>query len=247
MDFIWIFLIITAIVYLLLRYYPRKPKKRQVEQVGMDSLGFLPVPYPEAILKKKIVQLHTKYDGQQIAMHDVFQRKSEGVDKPGIEDQWTYLFDLEDQAGKEPAILAQDVIAIISTHLDLPRISILTRPNVTGGFGGMMDRLVSRMANWENNTQSLRRITFPDQPDLNNRYFFFSPDEAHARAFLSPSRLVLLQNLQEHYAIDMDNDLVTIHKVVTNSSTRREQILQTLADAIDLVNILKEPPDSDKS
>lgn len=241
MDIFWILLIITAIVYLLLRYYPRKRKKNQVEEVGMDSLGFHPIPFPEAILKKKVVQLHTKYEGQQLALHDVFQKNFDGVNSAEKGDQWIYLFDIEDQAGKESTILAQDVIAIIDTRLSLPRITILTRPNATGEFGGIIDRFVSRFANWENNTQSLRKIDFLDQPEINKRYFVFSTSPDQGKTFLTIPKLEFLLNLSEHYAIDMVDDLITVHLVITGSkSSRRFRITQTLADATNLARILSE-------
>jgi len=242
MDFAWIFLIIAAVGYLFLRYYPRKKKQPQPEAVGMDSLGFSPVEYPEAVLKKKVIQLHTKYEDQQLVLHDVFELKTEpGAEaEPSVKNNWVYLFDIEDHAGKEPYVLAQDVIAIISTELNTPRINIIARPQSQGGaLGGMVDRFVSRLADWEDNTQGLKRLSFEDHPEIDKRFYIFAPLVEQAKSFLTPERLDALSNLDEPYAIDMSIDTLTIHQTMPDKRIdRRQRIENTLKDAYRLNNVL---------
>lgn len=248
MDFAWIFLIIAAVGYLVLRYYPRKKKQSQPEAVGMDSLGFSPVEYPEAVLKKKVIQMHTKYEDQHLILHDVFELNTEPVAEPQAEPKaehsaksdWVYLFDIEDHAGKEPYVLAQDVIAIISSELNTPRINIIARPQSQGGaLGGIVDRFVTRLADWEDNTQGLKRLSFEDYPKIDKRFYIFSPLVEQAKSFLTPERLDAISNLDEPYAIDMSIDTVTIHQTMPDKRIdRRLRIEQTLKDAYRLTSVL---------
>ena len=233
MDFAWIFLIIAAVIYLILRYYPRRKKPLEPESVGMETLGFTLVEYPEAVLKKKVIQLHTKYENQELVLHDVF--KKEG-DK-----EWLFLFDIMDHANKDPYLLAQDVVAIISQELNTPRLTMISRPNASGGsVGGVFNRFVSRLANWENNIQGLKQLSFTDQPNFENRFFVFSPTEEPAKTFLTPERLETLSNLDTPYAIDMGMDILTLHQNMPDRKiNRKDRIEQTLNDTQAVAEILK--------
>jgi hypothetical protein len=233
MGFFWVILGITVVIYLVLRYYPRAKTKIVVDKIGMESLGFVRVEYPEGVLKKRIVDLHTKYEGQKLAIHDVFQlTQAKG---------WIFIFDLVNEVDPEPSLVAQDMVSIFSSELNSPRIVILSRLNRTGMWGVVMDRFLSRMANWENNTQHLKPISFADEVDINKRYYIFGSDELKTRNFMTPGRLKCLLGLSNNYAIDLDEDLLTITMTIhTKDLGRKDCIQMTLNEAIGLVACLTE-------
>lgn len=231
MDYFFIVLIfIAGIVFFTFRSYQKRQRRPVIDQVGMADLGFTPATYPEAGLKRSVNQIHTKYPDQTISIHDVYQQEYTGYQ--------LYLFDLLDEAGKQPTTLAQDMLAVYSTSFSFPRITILTRPNVSGSLGNVVGKFLDRLANWEDNLQGLRQVDLKSSSDLQQRYMIFSVDEAAAREFLTPDRLDYLGKLDNHYAIDLGGDTFTLIPVIPKVAlSRRERIEEYVRDAQSLVTV----------
>jgi hypothetical protein len=231
MDYFFIALIfIAGIIIFTVRSYQKRNRRPVIDQVGMADLGFTPAPYPEASLKRSVNQIHTKYPNQMLAMHDVFQQDHA--------DFQLFLFDLIDEAGKQPTTLAQDMLAVFSAGFSFPRITILTRPNVSGSLGNVVGKFLDRMANWEDNVQGLRQVTIESSPDLQQRYMIFAVDETAARDFLTLDRLDFLGKLDNHYALDFGEDTFTLIPVMPKAAlSRRERIEEYVRDVRSLVTV----------
>jgi hypothetical protein len=229
--FFTVLLIISVVVALAFRYYPRRKKVNKPEYVGMQELGFTEVALPDATLKRNVTQLHHKYEGQKLTLQDVFQTEQGG--------QNYYLFDILDEAGKEPVLITQDMIAIISSQFNLPRLVVITRPKTSGGLGSMADRFMMNIADWEKNEQGLKFINFDDVPSLNSQFLFFSPDPVRAKEFILNVLMKYLVDLPQKFVIDLFADTFTIVQSAPDRSIpRRERIQLTLAKAVELNQIL---------
>ncbi len=234
MDYLFIVLIfIAGIILFTVRAYQKRNRRPVMDQVGMAELGFKPTAYPDAGLKRSVNQLHTKYPNQMLAMHDVFQQ-----DYPEFQ---IFLFDLLDQADKQPAILAQDMLVVFSAAFNFPRITILTRPNVSGALGSMVGKFLNRLANWDNNVQGLQQLTLENQADIHQRYMIFAVDAEAARDFLTQNVLEHLTRLDNHYAIDLGGDIFSLIPVMPNTAiSRKERIQAYVSDAQTLVPVFSQ-------
>jgi hypothetical protein len=231
MDYFFIALIfIAGIIFFTYRSYQKRQRRPVIDQVGMADLGFTPASYPEAALKRSVNQIHTKYPDQVLSMHDVFLQDHT--------DYQLFLFDLLDEAGKQPTILAQDVLAVFSAGFNFPRITILTRPNMSGSLGNVVGKFLDRLANWEDNLQGLRQVEIKSSAELQQRYMIFAVDENAAREFLTPDRLDYLSKLGNHYAIDLGGDIFTLIPVIPKAAlSRRERIDEYVRDARSLATV----------
>ncbi len=235
MDFTLVFILIISIFgFIAFRFFTRRKKTVVKDQTNRVELGFLPIPFPEADFKQSINQLHHKYSGQQIAVTDVFQKV--------VDQDYVYLFDVEDQAEKEPFVLARDMVAIRSLKLTLPRMTIMTRFKAMGGFGNVMDRFVSRHSNWDFNLQGLIQLDYESNPIISQRYLVFSPAAAEesTRQFLTDTRLSFLASLENNYVIDTLGDIFTIINASSSKElSRKAQIERSVQDAISLANLFQ--------
>jgi hypothetical protein len=231
MDYFWILLIVSGIIVFAIRYWPRRKKELPPEKVGMQELGFQEVKVPPAPLKRDVINLQHKYEGQLLVLHDVYN-----LDRKEYQ---VYIFDIEDQGGKEPMWLAQDMMAILMPGLNLPRFTIISRPQASGGMGKLMDRFMTRIAKWDDNLQNLKQIHFQELPTLEQRYFIFGTDEERTRHFLEGKKLDFFANLSGSYAVDGYSETVTMVPVYTNrQQSRRQRIEITLSDAQNLAEML---------
>ena len=234
MDYFWILLIVSGVIVFAIRYWPRRKKELPPEKVGMQELGFQEVKVPPASLKRDVINLQHKYEGQLLVLHDVYNL--------ALKEYQVYLFDIEDQGGKEPMWLAQDMMAILIPGLNLPRFTIISRPQASGGMGKVIDRFMTRIAKWDDNLQNLRQIHFPEISTIELRYFVFGTDEDRIRNFLEEKKLDFFANLSGTYSIDGYSDTVTMVPVYTDrQQSRRQRIEMTLSNAQNLAEILIDP------
>jgi hypothetical protein len=226
MDYIVVVLLImTGVIIFVLRYYQQNKRKPVTEVIGMPEIGYTPASYADATLRRNVGNLHTKYPDQELVLHDVFIQEHP--------DCQVSLFDIQDVGSKQPTWLARDMVAVTSQQMNTPRVTILTRANVTGKFGNLFDRFLHQMANWENNTQGLKQVDLQEQSNVNQRYLVFAVDEDRARRFLTPECLGFLASLSNHYMIDTFGDTLTIACVIEQpGQSRKDRILQTTEDAI---------------
>ena len=233
MDFIIIVLLVLAgIVIYTVRSIRKRNKAPIIDQIGMTEIDYVSVPFPNSNVKRSVIQLHTKYQDQKLVMHDVYQQNQS--------DFQIFLFDLQDQGRKEASSLAQDMIAVFSAKFNLPRLTILTRPQVTGTFGTIFEQFLNRLANWEDNLQGLQKISFPDRVGFDQRYMVFGVDQEITKAYLTSDRLDFLEKVSNHYAIDTGGDTFTLIPVIRKTGlSRRELIVEQTKDAKACAEIFK--------
>jgi len=234
MEIFWgILLIVSVGIAIAYRYYPRRKKTAKPEYVGMQEMGFSEVGLPDATLRRNVIQLHHKYEGQKLTLQDIFRIDHEGLP--------FYLFDIQDEAGKVPVLITQDMVALISPRLNLPRLVVISRPNASGGLGAVADRFMLSIADWEKNEQGLKFVSFEEDPDFNRRFLFFTTEPERVKEFIMGNLRQFLENLPQRFSIDLFADTFTIVQNSPDRSVpRKERILLTLSKAVELNRLLQD-------
>ncbi len=166
-------LVAVAILFMIRAARANRSAKIQNSQ----ALGFTPLtPSPE--LTRQIAELHARAG----ASSDTYRLAN--VSSRRLPDGDLILFDLIDTSGSDSTTADVQVIATISSSLDLPAFGMFPRTEGEGLLAGaanqMMGWLLARFGD---------PVEFPEVPEFGRRYFVSSRDREGTRRFLDEGRL----------------------------------------------------------
>jgi len=191
-----VFTILSILVMIWLRNNQKRITKNYVNSAL--ELGFEPFQEDDPIFLYRLANLHKKIGFQRLEARNLYRRQGS--------DYQLYLFDLFMKGSEGPSRLKEAVIAVQSTLLNLPRVSIKPKLRQRGflGFSGKLlhpiaDVLFSR---------EFTQIRFERNPEFERQYFVFGRDEEAIREFLSDQVLWRLSR-DQNWQIETEKDLFT--------------------------------------
>lgn len=180
----------VLVALLVWAFFPGR-KKISAKQQALRALGFMPLKAPPQDLAARMLAFYHCAPQQSLRLRDVCQ-------KSFTAGSCAYVFGFEDAD--------DDMLAIISPDLNVPRFSLLPRlvenGNVSGFLFGTLSKLVDRAVD----QTEMQMVDFVGQSDLGRRFIVFGEDEVELRSFLSAERLAQLVDLVGTYDIEAGRD-----------------------------------------
>jgi hypothetical protein len=190
------FLVLLVIVVAFLNVRGRRSKN--VDTAA--ALGFSRLDEPDQALIDRLAHLQLIGD-QRIELRRVHHLTRDGAR--------VYLFDLYETGG-DTSTLNENVIAITSPYLALPRFAILPRPQSEGWIASKIEDLLEKIVQWAVSRTDMEVIDISGHPGFDRRYYLLGNDEHRIRNFFISSRLSWLDDLRGDYVINASGDTFTI-------------------------------------
>jgi hypothetical protein len=215
---------VISVLSILLMIWLRSNQKRITKNYVSRALelGFVPFQEDDPVFLFRLANLHKKFDLQRLEARNVYRRKGS--------DHQLFLFDLFSIDVESPTRLREAVMAVQSTLLRTPRISITPKLEPSGFpsfLGKMLHPITDAFLSPE-----FAQIHFERSPEFERRYAVFGQDEEAVKEFLSDQVRWRLSR-DHHWQIEAERDLFTLNRLGT-------EYLKTLKADIDLKQLVRE-------
>lgn len=232
-------LMFTAIVGGAIYYAGVSQKRNRAERQDlMLELGFTPVEDPGGAVASEILRLHTSKVHGRLQVQDLSKRQESECD--------VYLFDFVETGGASSTSggPAQNTVAVVSSRLNLPRLSIFPKLPGGGTLAGFANR-------WLSHIEAGRRsmISVRDNSQFDAAYFLAGDNEADVRQ-------VMTSYVMDHLAtkpyrhIEAGGDIFTYDRTILGPSgldpsgrlSKQQQASERLAEALEIFGLLRSRP-----
>lgn len=198
------------------RYIRTQDSRRQY----LLSLGYTLLGSDYTVVLNRFTPFYPKQ--QHLELRNAFQRSVPGGQ--------AILFDLVDTSDPEGNWLGEDMLAIVSPALQMPRLKF--QPRFVERSEVFLNNVTERLVDWNASDRGWVRFSFPEQPTFEGRFIVFGHNEAEIRRFLSPTRLAQLARLDRPYAIEAVGDMfmISLHSGYTKGdifTNNKERVLET--------------------
>ena len=151
-----------------------------------------------------------------------------------------YVLDLWDTGGDSSSMTVQGLVVIVSRKLALPRIHVMPRIESLGWLGKLLGPLFSRLVAWGAGRQGLSRVSFPDDPHLDEALMVVSNDAGRTRAFLGASRGLWLLQLPAPLQWEGEGDMLCVRRWdwLRSGTVQSQPVSAALENASALYSIL---------
>ncbi len=147
------------------------------------------------------------------------------------------LYDLR-SAGREND-LDQDNVMVVSPSLDLPRFALFPLPAFGVKAGGVVDRLVSAVADMASGHTGMVRARLPGAPEFEQRYSLMAEDEFAARDFFTPQRVGDLLALEQPVTLFARGDTYQVSLIFAQAKSPGDTLERTIQVARRLLPLLQ--------
>lgn len=196
--------------------------KKEEERRHLRALGFEPLDSPPPRVADPILALHGGKSGHRL--DNVFER-------PGSADRF-YLFDVRSSSGDSSR---EGGIAVFSSRLQIPRLTIFPRLEGDGRVAALGNLVMKKLSRLQGGT-----VDFAAHPRFAKRHFVSAPDEAAVRRFLTQPRLDRLAEL-DHMALKGEGEVFTYQEVRfvrPRRETGRDEVSERVQKAEELLRVL---------
>ena len=158
------------------------------------------------------------------------ENKSKSIIAPWVlerNDGRLYLFGTK-SSGNTQSQYPSLIMAIVSSNLALPTFTFL--PLAEGGLKGIARKWVERTME-NRNPSGMQPIEITDHAGFDERFLVLSHDEGAVQAFLNPSRLSQLNDIQGRFHIETSGDTFLYYNFnIAKRKGKDPQDLRTLCD-----------------
>jgi len=212
-----VILIFGIIIYLMILSSRRQQNEQEYQ---LRQLGFEPLETSPPELERRVEELYQTSRSREIDLWSVYHRRDLDGDQ--------YLFNAADTR-EESSELGSEVFGLISNQLALPRFSLITVPafDRSSLIGGLMDKLLDSVMAYAEKHLGLRRIEFPDQPEMDDLVIVFGRDPDAVRDMLDRVGTAALRNTDLPVQIAGSGDFLTVDFSTASSLNQAGQGLAT--------------------
>ena len=215
----------------LLIWNGRKQTARKADRAR--ALGFSPVEFPDPRLAARVERIYQIRQNVEIELHNVYEHTTG--------DARIFMIDILDTGGEDSSWLGQEMIAIISPYLELPRFFLMSKVQMNGMFVDTMNEALHKLADYLASRQGLTPITFQNHPELEERFMIYADDEREIHRFFNDYRLDQLARLEAKYEIDALGDTMIMKNCYPEREDDPDYILrETYRTAFDLFRLFQE-------
>jgi hypothetical protein len=103
------------------------------------------------------------------------------------------------------------VAIMVSSHLELPRISLMPKPKLSGFLGSIVTGFLVKLVK-----RNLTEVIFNHYPEFNTRYFTFGDNPGKVQYVMPDSLLSRLCRSEHYYQIEGKGDTLAISLMAPN-------------------------------
>jgi len=190
----------VSIVLLMIRASRRRIAEKTHQAL---TLGYEEVTSRPTQLISRAETLYKRGENRGIHIDQVYAKKNW--------DEEFFIFDVSD-SHEEDNQLGTEVFGVISSQLALPQFSLTTLPGFNSGsfLGGIMDSLLDKVLAYSEKYLGMKRIEFPDRPEIDQQVIVFGVDESSVRELMDRVHLDSILRIKSPVHIAGINDFLTV-------------------------------------
>lgn len=195
-------LFLAAIIALSIWASRVRRQRTGSRQEALFALGFVPLEPPPAELRDRVAALQPHRSQGQVTLRSVYGRPIEGGQ--------VYLFESIDAESDDVSFLTDGTLAIASKALRSPTFTALPRLETRGSLGLLMEGMLERAYAILADRGGLIRVSFPDDPEFEERFVVLAAEPGAAEAFLTAERRTALLTLPKDLVVAAHLDTLTL-------------------------------------